>query len=99
MLEVVHFFPAIGTIISFLVLLLAIIIPGIFLPVVYLGLFVLALMSVHGAIKYRDLRVLFYIPVIVPTQIWGYGIGFIHAFYRRIVLKKDVITGFVKKYY
>lgn len=99
MLELVHFFPSIGTITSAVFILLAVLFPSIFLPFIYLGLGVLLMMAIHGIFKYKDLRVFPYIPVIVPTQIFGYGIGFIYAFIRRIIFKKEASTGFVKKYY
>ncbi len=99
MLEPVHFFPAVGTIMSALIILLAIIFPAIFGWFILFGLVVLVLMGIHGVIKYNDWRTFFYIPVIVPTQIFGYGSGFIIAFIRRIILGKDEFTGFVKKYY
>lgn len=99
MLEPVHFFPALGTIISIVIILLAVIFPSSFLWLILAGLFILMLMAVHGVIKYKDSRVLIYIPIIVPVQIWGYGIGFISAFIRRIIFKKDEFTGFTKKYY
>lgn len=99
MLEPVHFFPSIGTIISLLVLSLAIALPSVFLPLVYLGISILLIMAFHGVFKYKDIRVFTYIPVIVPTQIFGYGSGFIYAFVRRVLLKKEASTGFVKKYY
>ncbi|KUG26527.1 hypothetical protein ASZ90_003627 [hydrocarbon metagenome] len=56
-------------------------------------------MGIHGVIKYKDFRTFFYIPIIVPTQIFGYGLGFITAFIRRIIFKQGEFTGFVKKYY
>lgn len=99
MLEFVHFFPAIGTIIIFCTILLAIIFHSPFTYLIYFGLLILLFMSIHATIKYRDFRVLFFIPIIVPTQIIGYGLGFITAFVRRIILKKSEFTGFVKKYY
>jgi glycosyltransferase involved in cell wall biosynthesis len=99
MLEPVHFLPALGTIISIVVILLAVIYPSTFLWLILTGLLILMLMAVHGAIKYKDSRVLIYIPVIVPVQIWGYGIGFISAFIKRVIFKKDEFTGFTKKYY
>lgn len=99
MLEPVHFFPAIGTISSIIVIILALLLPSIFLPFIYFGLTVLVLMSLHGIFKYRDFRVFFYIPIIVPTQIFGYGLGFIKAFIKRIILKQGEFTGFVKNYY
>lgn len=99
MLEPVHFFPAVGTIISFVVILLAVIFPSTFLWLVAAGLIILILMAVHGVIRYRDARVFIYIPLIVPVQIWGYGLGFITAFVKRIIFRKDEFTGFTKKYY
>jgi len=99
MLEFVHFFPAIGTLICLIIIILASLLPEIFLPVIYMGIIILLLMAFHGVVKYKDIRVFLYIPIIVPTQIFGYGIGFIYAFTRRIIFKKKASTGFVKKYY
>ncbi|MBI9073595.1 MAG: glycosyltransferase [Melioribacteraceae bacterium] len=99
MLELVHFFPAVGTILSLIFILLAILFPSIFLPFIYFGLAVLLLMAFHGVFKYKDARVFVYIPIIVPTQIFGYGLGFINAFVKRIILGKNEFTGFVKNYY
>lgn len=99
MLELVHFFPALGTMIIFLTILFALIIPNPFMYLLFAGIFVLLLMGLHGVFKYNDYRVFFLIPVIVPTQIIGYGTGFLFAFIRRVIFKKSEFTGFVKKYY
>ncbi len=99
MLELIHILPAIATIISMLIILMAVIIPNIFIPILIVGIGILVSMSIHAAIKYKDIRVLPYIPIIVPIQIWGYGFGFIYAFFKRIILKKDKLTGFTKNYY
>ena len=99
MLEPVHFFPAIGTLLSFIVIVLAIIFPKIFLPFIGFGLAILLAMAVHGIFKYKDVKVFPYIPIIVITQIWGYGLGFINAFIQRIIFKKKEFTGFVRNYY
>lgn len=99
MLEPVHFFPAVGTFLSALVLLLTLFYPSVFIWVLFLGICVLLMMGFHGLIKYKDWKVFFYIPIVVPTQILGYGLGFIIAFLKRIVLGRDEFTGFVKKYY
>jgi glycosyltransferase involved in cell wall biosynthesis len=99
MLEAVHFFPAIGTIISFVTISFAILFPQIFLPLIYFGLSVLLIMAFHGVFKYKDVKVFVFIPIIVPTQIWGYGLGFINAFIKRIILNKKEFTGFVRNYY
>lgn len=99
MLEPVHFFPAIGTIVSFIFIILAILFPKIFLPFIILGILILLLMAAHGVFKYRDIKVFIYIPIIVVTQIWGYGFGFINAYIQRIIFKKKEFTGFVRNYY
>lgn len=99
MLEPVHFFPAIGTIISIGVIILSIFFPNIFLPLMLLGIILLLLMATHGIIKYKDIKVFPYIPIIVITQIWGYGLGFISAFVKRIIFNKNEFTGFVRDYY
>lgn len=99
MLEPVHFFPAAGTMFSILLILLAIFYPYVFLPFIAGGLLILAAMAFHAGKKYNDTRVIKYIPLIVPTQILGYGFGFIYAFIRRIIFRQKELTGFVKKYY
>ncbi len=99
MLEFVHFFPAIGTLTALLILIFTILYPSIFIWFILFGVFVLIAMGIHGVIKYKDFRTFFYIPIIVPTQIFGYGLGFITAFIRRIIFKQGEFTGFVKKYY
>jgi len=99
MLEPVHFFPAIGTLISFLIILLFILAPARIWPLPVAGILVLILMGIHGMIRYKDIRVIFYIPFIVPIQIIGYGFGFIQAYIRRVILKQNTFTGFVRNYY
>lgn len=99
MLEFVHFLPSFGTLLSLAVLILTLLYPNIFIWFIIFGLAVLIAMGIHGIIRYKDYRTFFYIPLIVPTQIFGYGLGFITAFVRRIILKQGEFTGFVKKYY
>jgi glycosyltransferase involved in cell wall biosynthesis len=99
MLEPVHFLPALGTVSALFILILFILFPGMFWPLPVAGIVLLLLMGIHGVFRYKDARVLLYIPVIVPTQIIGYGLGFIQAYIRRIILKKDMFTGFVRNYY
>jgi len=99
MLEPVHFFPAVGTLLTFLTLLLFILAPAQIWPIPAAGIMILIFMGIHGVFRYKDFRVVFYIPLIVPTQIIGYGLGFIQAFIRRIILKQDRFTGFVRNYY
>lgn len=99
MLEFVHFLPSFGTSLSLAVLILTLLYPYIFIWFIIFGLAVLIAMGIHGIIRYKDYRTFFYILLIVPTQIFGYGLGFLIAFVRRIILKQGEFTGFVKKYY
>ncbi len=99
MLEPVHFLPAAGTLLTLAVLILIIVAPKIFWPLPAAGVLILLLMGIHGVFRYKDARVLLYIPVIVPTQIIGYGLGFIQAYIKRVILKQDAFTGFVRNYY
>lgn len=99
MLEPIHFLPSLGTIIIFLFIILTILAPKIFVWFVLFGILFLLVMGIHGVTKYKDFRTMFLIPIIVPTQVIGYGLGFIIAFVKRIILKQDEFTGFVKKYY
>jgi glycosyltransferase involved in cell wall biosynthesis len=99
MLELVHFLPAIGTILLAIIIILSFFLPKIFLPIIIIIVGILLTMAVHAGNKYDDNRVLPYIPVVVAAQIIGYGSGFIIAFVRRIILQQDEFTGFVKKYY
>ncbi|MCF7833484.1 MAG: glycosyltransferase [Candidatus Marinimicrobia bacterium] len=99
MLEFIHFFPFLGTsfILAFLICLA--IWPGILWPFFVAGIGMLLLMAVHGIFKYKDLRVFFFIPFVVPIQILGYGLGFGGAFIRRVIFGGREKTGFVKNYY
>jgi len=99
MLEFIHFLPAIGTLFSLFIIIFSFIFPNIFLPILFTVLVILIVMSLHAVIKYKDVKVFPFIPIIIITQIWGYGIGFIFAFIKRIIFNKNEFTGFVKKYY
>ncbi|HDR05161.1 MAG TPA: glycosyltransferase [Candidatus Marinimicrobia bacterium] len=99
MLEPVHFLPFIGTIIIALAILLTLLFPKKMLPLWIAGIGLLLGMALHGIIKYRDPKVFPFIPIVVPTQILGYGIGFAYAFVKRVILQKEEFTGFVRNYY
>jgi hypothetical protein len=99
MLELVHFFPAAGTIISALIILLTVLSPSVFRLAFTCRNNGITFNGSSWYIQVQRSAVFIYIPVIVPTQIWGYGLGFIIAFVKRILLGKGEFTGFVKKYY
>ena len=99
MLEAIHFFPFIGTLSILIFLICMLLWPHIFWPLLAAGLLFLLGMAIHGVIKYKDIRVFFFIPLVVPVQILGYGTGFGIAFFRRVILGGKEKTGFVRNYY
>ncbi|MBR3726782.1 MAG: hypothetical protein IKN21_04215 [Prevotella sp.] len=58
-----------------------------------------AVIFVHSSIKNRSLWVgLLSIPAAF-VQLMGYGLGFLKAWWKRIVLKQDEFTAFEKNFY
>jgi glycosyltransferase involved in cell wall biosynthesis len=99
MLEAIHFFPFLATCCVVAFLAAFAIWPASLWPLLLAGVGVLLLMAVHGVVKYKDIRVFFYIPLVVPVQILAYGFGFGTAFFRRVLFGGKEKTGFVKNYY
>ncbi len=102
MLEPLHTLPALATLLTFLVLLLAPFWP----PAAFLAAlgFILAtlilIFSVFDSIRiYRSFAPALWLPLVMPAQIFGYGLGFIYNFIRRVILGKGEKTGFKKNYY
>ncbi len=97
MMEPVYAMPAVATLIlAFFVLgsLFSPAIWAIFRPLLFAGITVLFLSAVHAFLQYKDPRVAFWVPVAMPIQIIGYGIGFIRNWIRRHILGIDKLTGF-----
>lgn len=99
MLEFIHFFPFLATLLLIAFLAALCIWPAYLWPFALAALGVLILMALHGVIKYKDIRVLPYIPLVVPIQVLAYGLGFGAAFVRRVIFGCEEKTGFVKNYY
>lgn len=102
MLELVHALPAFATIIIFLVLLLSFLFPAVWAISKWLisaGLLVLLASGIHAAMIYKNLSMLLLVPLVMPIQIIGYGMGFIIAYIRRVILDREAFTGFQKRYY
>lgn len=102
MLEPLHALPALVALAFFLVSLLAVfftlfrilLVSGFFLAVL------LMLYSMFDAVRmYREIRPALLLPLIMPAQIFGYGLGFINNFIRRVILNKNEKVGFTKTYY
>lgn len=99
LLEPVHFLPAVATILSILVLVLSILYWAVFKYVLLFGFLILVISGVDATVKYKDCKMIIFVPLFIPTQTFGYGFGFLLAFVWRIILKKDELVGFRKKYY
>ena len=99
MLEPIHFLPSLATLFGFSIVGIAIYL-DFPLDQLFLLIFIpLGLLSLFGAVKKNDLRIFPYLLVVIPSQIIGYGIGFIQAFIRRFVFQQDEMVGFKKNYY
>ncbi|HIF83677.1 MAG TPA: glycosyltransferase, partial [Candidatus Marinimicrobia bacterium] len=99
MLEPIHFLPSLATLFGFSIVVTAIYL-DFPLDQLFLLIFIpLGLLSLFGAVKKNDLRIFPYLLVVIPSQIIGYGIGFIQAFIRRFVFQQDEMVGFKKNYY
>jgi len=102
MLEPLHAMPALLTLLTILILVLAIFI-GLFRWMVLAGLiftFLIVVYSIIDAIRiYKDIKPALLVPFIIPAQIFGYGLGFINNFIRRVVFQKEEKVGFQKTYY
>jgi len=102
MLEPLHALPAVATLLIILVCLLA---PfnTIALNVFYAG-FTLACLGlifslIDAIIMYRSFRPALWLPLVMPAQVLGYGLGFLYNFTRRVILGKGAHSGFRKNYY
>ncbi|MDP6593849.1 MAG: glycosyltransferase [Candidatus Marinimicrobia bacterium] len=99
MLEPLHFVPSTITLVSCLVMLGFFADPEEFGAFFELGLGLLLALSILGAIRQRDATVAPYLPLVICAQIFGYGFGFMLAFFKRFILGQDEWVGFSKKYY
>ncbi len=102
MLEPLHGAPAFATLLLFIMVVLSLISTPFWLLIRWLfltGLIILLLSALHGAIQYKEGRMLYLVPIIMPIQIIGYGTGFITAFFYRIILSKEEFVGFKRRYY
>ena len=102
MLEPLHAAPALATLILILLIIASLISWQIWSVTRWLflaGIAVLALSAAHASIQYKNWKLLFLVPVIIPIQIIGYGLGFLAAYFYRVILGRSEFTGFRKKYY
>jgi glycosyltransferase involved in cell wall biosynthesis len=102
MLELLHAAPAFATIFVALVVILAIFFYPfriLFMIGVILGIIILIYSMIDSVKMYKTIIPAFYLPLVMPAQVFGYGSGFIFNFVRRIILKRGEKIGFQKNYY
>ena len=99
MLQIVHFLPSIATVTLFLSIFGIFFYSNTFIHIMYCYLFILSIICIYGGLKTHNLKVMFYLFLVIPFQILGYGLGFILAFIKRFIFGKSSFTGFEKKYY
>lgn len=102
MLEPLHAAPAVGTMITLLVIVLAPFSNRIWMVFLYgLGMWMaLNLFMMFDAWRmYKSLPAVLFIPLVMPAQLFGYGTGFIYNYIRRVWLGRGEKTGFKKNYY
>ncbi len=102
MLEPVHALPAIATLLVLLIILLALIWPA-FRPVFWtafaFGVALIVFSMIDSILMYKEIKPALYLPIVIPAQVFGYGLGFIYNFIRRVIFKKEAKIGFYKNYY
>jgi len=102
MLEPLHALPALVTASTGLLLLLAVFIPPLrwmVLAGIFAALLVLIFSMIDAMRMYAQVKPALYLPLVMPAQIMGYGLGFIYNFIRRVILAKSEKSGFKKNYY
>jgi len=95
-LKPVHFLPAAFTI-GYPLLLIA----GLAIHPAFLYLFFVfpVIIFVESLLKMKSIAVAVLSIVASTIQLFGYGSGFIYAFWKRIILKKGAFSSFVKNFY
>ena len=102
MLEPLHAAPALATLFLFIIIVVSLMSWQVWIITRWLflaGIITLVLSGLHAAIQYKNRLLLFLVPIIMPIQIIGYGLGFLAAYIYRVILGKSEFTGFRKKYY
>jgi glycosyltransferase involved in cell wall biosynthesis len=95
-MKLVHFAPALFTLGSILLILLAIIISPWFLAIPALHI---VLLFLFASIQNRSISIGLLAILTSYTQLLGYGSGFIRAFWRRLILGRDEFSAFNRNFY
>lgn len=99
MLEPVHALPALGLWLTIFMIVLAFFHPSVIYIFLLIGLSLLIFSAIHSFFIYRNLKTSLFVLIIIPIQIYGYGLGFTIAYFKRVILRQKEFTGFTKRYY
>jgi glycosyltransferase involved in cell wall biosynthesis len=102
MLEPLHALPALASAGTVFLIILALFVPFVrwlVLGGALLALLILLLSMIDAMRMYAQVKPALYLPLVMPAQIFGYGIGFIYNFIRRVILSRGEKSGFKKNYY
>jgi glycosyltransferase involved in cell wall biosynthesis len=102
MLEPLHVIPAVVTLFFLFLLFSSILTSNVWHIAKWLfliGIIVILFSTLQAMIRYKSWHMIYLIPIIIPIQIFGYGLGFISAFFYRVVLNREELVGFKRKYY
>ncbi len=99
MLQIIHFLPSLATLFTILVFIGYVFYPIFFIPYIIFGLLALCFICAYGGFKTKSFLVTAYLFLVIPFQVFGYGLGFIVAFIKRFIFRQKLFTGFQKKYY
>jgi len=94
-LKLVHFFPSVFFIGNIFLLLLSILCLFFLIPILLYSL----LIFVDSSIKNKSIVIGFLSIISSYFQLFGYGIGFIVSFWKRLILKRDEFHAFKKNFY
>jgi len=95
-LKLVHFFPA-AFVLGFIFSIAFILFGFKWFLLLYLFYFIIILINVFWLEK--SIKLAFLSVLTSFTMLWGYGLGFITAFWKRIVLKKAAFDSFQNSFY
>lgn len=95
-MKLVHFAPALFTLGSIILVLLGIFLSPWFFAPLALHIVLLFLLA---TIQNRSLSIGLLAILSSYTQLLGYGLGFIRAFWRRLILGRDEFSAFNKNFY
>ena len=99
MIKFIHTIPSIFTAFSFLLFAILFFSPCLTSLIISFLFFSLFLVSIIGAISEKSFKLVPILFLVIPIQIYGYGIGFIVAFIKRYILKQNEFAGLLRDFY